>query len=75
MKSSLIALLLLCTPLTLAGCARQRLIVDDRIPHQLAEDAEVKIYVRAQDGRYIAQYVTVPAGSWVASDHVVRGER
>lgn len=58
--------------LTLAGCVRPSPVIpDDRVPHRVAADAQVDVWVRDVDGRLVSQRVTVREGWWIASPRVV----
>ena len=65
-KLGLLAFVMLST-----GCWTNRVIPDQRIPHQLSEEACVTIYARQADGKLVPVKVKVPAGWWVASPQVV----
>lgn len=66
---ALVALLLLS-----AGCVTtQGAVPDQRIPHRLARDAKLYIWVRDDAGKLREEKVQVFAGWWIASPAVVEG--
>jgi len=50
---------------------RHTAIPSDQIPHKLAEDASVFIWVRRADGKLQKEAVNAQAGWWIASPRVV----
>lgn len=66
-----LTLLAVCMAL-LTSCASVKVVTpqvipDQTIAHQLATPAQVNIWVRRADGKYVQQLVTIPDGWWVAS--------
>lgn len=58
--------------LALASCIpRQEVIPDLKIPHRVAENAEIKIYTKRPDGQYVVETVQLSKGWWIASPYVV----
>jgi len=54
------------------GCATlPKALPDPNLPHQLADDTSVVIYVRMPDGRLKKEKVKAPAGWWLASPQIV----
>jgi hypothetical protein len=54
-----------------AGCAMvPRTIPDDRIPHQVAREASVRVWVKSPKG-FTQEWVVLREGWWIASDRVV----
>ena len=67
------ALLALVASLTLSvGCVGPPLPTPNpRIPHRISRDATVRIWVEADNGKFVEVKVKVTAGWWVASPLVV----
>lgn len=58
----------------LCGCSilpRQGTIPSSKIPHRVASETEVQIYVRQPDGSFKVESVRLLRGWWVASPEVV----
>lgn len=68
---ALIACVLPLLPM-LAGCVRPSPVIpDDRVPHRVAADACVDVWLRGQDGKLVRQRVVLREGWWIASPRVV----
>ena len=52
-------------------CAKPTLIPDPRIPHRIADEGELVIWVRAPDGTVHKTRVRALPGWWIASPEVV----
>lgn len=61
---------------TLSGCSASRttVLLDERIPHQVAEETEVVVWGKLPDGRLKETRARLPAGWWVASPLVTEGK-
>ena len=59
--------LLCCAPKVTA-------IPDPTVPHQVAKEAAVEVWVRLPDGRLASQPVRLLKGWWIASPPLVEGE-
>ena len=69
-----IAPALLACALLSSGCQatpRTETLPDPRVPHRLADEAEVLIWVRRPDNTLAKERVRVGPGWWVASSRVV----
>lgn len=58
------------------GCSvfpQRAVILDSRIPHQLAEETEAWVWGKQADGRMVKVRARLLEGSWVASQEVVEG--
>ncbi len=56
------------------GCSalpRSHVLLDETIPHRLAESAKVSVWVRRPDGQLAKERVEAPAGWWLVSPRVV----
>lgn len=63
-----------CTMLSL-GCGASRLAIPDpTIPHQVARETEVEVYVRLPDGKMTRAKVRLLKGWWIAGPPVVEAE-
>ena len=62
-----------------AACAtaspRATIVPDELVPHQLAEDVQVVIWVRQADGKLVPVRRLAPAGWWIAGPAVVDAPR
>lgn len=70
MRSALLASALLCG----SGCSllpRPAAIPSSKIPHRVAEETDVVIYVRLPDGSFQEETVRLLKGWWIASPDVV----
>lgn len=55
-----------------AGCATTpKVLPDPSIPHRVAKDGKVTIYVRQPDGRLKKEEVKLQEGWWIASPQIV----
>lgn len=62
----------------LSGCSllpRQTVLPNPNIPHRVAEDATVKVWVRRPDGKLVKEPVKLGEGWWIASPQVVEPSR
>lgn len=50
---------------------QQAVLPDHRIPHQVARETTVQVWVRRADGQLVAERVRLMPGWWVASPQVV----
>lgn len=57
--------------LWLGACAHSQVIPDPTVPHQVAKEAQVQVWVRAPDGKMVAQRVRLLQGWWIAGPPVV----
>ena len=57
----------------LSGCCGHRttVLLDERIPHRVAEETTVVVWGKTPDGTYKATAARLPAGWWVAGPAVV----
>lgn len=69
-----IVLVLLASVLLPSGCARRHAIPDPSIPHRVATEATVEVWVRNREGRMVRERVRILEGWWIASPQVVEGE-
>lgn len=69
-----LALALLASALLSSGCAHRTVIPDPTVPHQVAREAEVEIWVQAADGKKVRQKVRLLEGWWIAGPPVVEPE-
>ncbi len=59
-----------------ASCAcKQAVLPDPRIPHRVAEEAEVKALVRHPDGHVTKSCVHLRPGDWIFSAEALAGVR
>jgi len=59
-----------------SGCGASKLAIpDERIPHQVAQEGEVTVWVRLSSGDMTPVKVRVLPGWWVASPLVIDGPR
>lgn len=68
------ALLAFVTLFTVSGCSllpRPEAIPSSRVPHRVAEETSVRIYVRLPDGSFQEETVRLLKGWWIASPEVV----
>lgn len=69
------ALVLFAFVLPSLGCVvRLQTIPDPTIPHRVAREAEVEIWVRQPDGTLVKRSVRLLEGWWIAGPPVVEGE-
>lgn len=64
------ALALLAFGMLSLGCVHRTVLPDPSIPHRLAREAKVQVYVRAPDGTLIEQKVRILPGWYVVSPEV-----
>lgn len=74
MKTAIV--LFACGTLSLlsSGCSmlpRTTTIPSPTVPHRVAEEATVKIYVRRPDGQLTVEAVRLPSGWWIAGPPVI----
>lgn len=62
---------LIASVLLSSGCAHKRVLPDPSIPHRVAEEANLTIWVRGSNGKLTKQPVKILEGWWVASPQVV----
>ncbi len=60
--------------LSLPGCSPDRALPSSKVPHRLAEPADVVIWVRTPDGDFQKQPVHVPDSWWIAAPEIVEGK-
>lgn len=65
------ALVLIASALLSSGCVRRLVIPDPTVPHRVAKEAKVQIWVETADGKWVKQKVKILEGWWVASPQVV----
>lgn len=65
---------LLASALLSSGCAHRQVIPDPTVPHQVAEEAEIKIWARAPSGKLVPTPVRLLKGWWIAGPPVVEAE-
>lgn len=59
----------------LAGCDLSRKVIpDSSIPHRVASETNVVVWVRGPDGKLSQVEVRLLAGWWIASDRIVEGK-
>jgi hypothetical protein len=69
-----LALVLLASVPLSSGCVKRVVIPDPTVPHQVAREAEVMIWVETATGKKVAQKVRLLEGWWIAGPPVVEGE-
>jgi hypothetical protein len=62
---------LLAFALLSLSCAGARVIPDPRVPHRIAEEAEVRVWCRTAEGDLAKCRVRALEGWWLASPQVV----
>jgi hypothetical protein len=69
-------MLALCVSVPLSsGCVPRRLVIPDpTVPHQVAKETTVRIWVEAPDGKRVAADVRLLEGWWIAGPPVVEPE-
>lgn len=60
--------------LSSASCAHKATLPDPTIPHRVAREAEVEIWVRRPDGTLSREKVRLLKGWWIAGPPVVEAE-
>jgi hypothetical protein len=63
--------LLVASTMLSVGCAAQPVIPDPTVPHRVAKEVEVVVWVRLPDGSLQKQTVRVLPGWWIAGPPVV----
>ena len=69
-----LAPVLLASALLSSGCIKRTVIPDPTVPHQVAREAEVEIWVQAPGGNKVKQKVRLLEGWWIAGPPVVEPE-
>jgi hypothetical protein len=54
-----------------SSCAHRKVIPDPTVPHQVAEEAEIVIWVEQANGKKSKQEVRLLEGWWIAGPPVV----
>lgn len=57
-----------------ASCAHKAVLPDPSVPHRVAREAEVQIWVRKADGSLSREKVRLLPGWWIAGPPVVEAE-
>lgn len=73
MRTIMSALLASAMLLTVA-CAHSQAIPDPTVPHQVARETAVTVWVRQPDGKMVEQTVRLLKGWWIAGPPVVDSE-
>lgn len=64
-------MLIACAALS-SGCVpREATLPDHSIPHRVAQETTLVIWVRRPDGKFVEEEVKIEPGWWVASPWVV----
>jgi hypothetical protein len=71
-RRGLFALAMLSAGLSACTLPRARMIPDESIPHRVAVETSVSVYVRQTNGAYVIERVRLLPGWWVASPSVVK---
>jgi hypothetical protein len=66
-----LALVVIASALLSSGCVGRTVIPDPRVPHQVAREGKVTIWVETKDGKKVKQKVRITEGWWIASPLVV----
>jgi hypothetical protein len=67
--------LVLCASATLLpGCVKRTVIPDPTVPHQVAREAEIEIWVDVKGDKKVRQKVRLLEGWWIAGPPVVEPE-
>lgn len=53
------------------GCVKRTVLPDPRVPHQVAAEGKVTVWVETKDGKKVKQKVRITEGWWIASPLVV----
>lgn len=56
------------------GCVKRTVIPDPTVPHQVAREAEIEIWVDTKDNKKVKQKVRLLEGWWIAGPPVVEPE-
>jgi hypothetical protein len=67
-------LVLIGSALLSSGCAHRQVIPDPTVPHQVAEECEIKIWAEKADGTKVKTKVRLLKGWWIAGPPVVEPE-
>jgi len=65
------ALALTASAMLSIGCAHQAAIPDPTVPHRVAKEAEIVIWVRLPDGKFVKAPARLLPGWWIAGPPVV----
>jgi hypothetical protein len=65
-RIALIVFVLLCS-----GCMSRAAIPDHSVPHRVAAETTVEVWVQRSDGRWLKTEVRLLEGWWIASPQVV----
>ncbi len=60
--------------LSSASCAHQATLPDPTVPHRVARETEVEVWVRRPDGTLTRETVRLLPGWWIAGPPVVEAE-
>jgi hypothetical protein len=69
-----LVLALSASALLFSGCVKRTVIPDPTVPHQVAKETGVQIWVRAPGGKWVKQEVRLLEGWWIAGPPVVEPE-
>jgi len=69
-----LASVLLASALLSSGCVKRTVIPDPTVPHQVAREAEIEVWVQLAEGKKAKQKVRLLEGWWIAGPPVVEGE-
>ena len=58
----------------LTGCPHPVVIPDPRLPHEVAERAQVKVWCKDPQGTWVKCEVTAIPGWWLASPEIANGK-
>jgi hypothetical protein len=61
--------------LSMQGCLglpERTVLLDRRIPHQLAEDCDVPVLARQPDGTYVTEIQHALKGDWIAAQELIK---
>jgi len=67
-------LFVVASVLPLSACGGRTVIVDQTIPHELAEPVRVTVWARNPEGRRVKVRIALQAGDYVASALALTGE-
>lgn len=65
---------LLASAMLFGGCVTRTVIPDPTVPHQVAKEADVEIWVETAAGKKVRQKVRLLEGWWIAGPPVVEPE-
>jgi hypothetical protein len=57
--------------LPLLGCPKRNVLPDPSVPHQVAQEARIRVWCRAPDGKQVKCRVRLLEGWWVAAPELV----